>query len=81
MSMPEMQATIGAAAAQGFVLTPEAGSNFNRMPADFLIGPDLIVQHAHYAEYVMDHLSFETIEHFLHSHELPHEEISYETQR
>ena len=81
MSMPETQATIGAAAAQGFVLTPEADSNFNRMPADFLIGPDLIVQRAHYAEYVMDHLPFETIEHFLHSQELPLKEVIYETQR
>ncbi len=81
MSMPETQATIGAAAAQGFVLTPEAGSNFNRMPADFLIGPDLIVQHAHYADYVMDHLPVETVEHFLLLHGLPRKEIAYETQR
>ena len=81
MSMPETQATIGAAAAHGFALTPEAGSNFDRMPADFLIGPDLIVQHAHYAEYVMDHLPFETIEHFLDSRGLPRKEIAYETQR
>jgi thioredoxin-dependent peroxiredoxin len=65
MSMPETQATIQAAAARGFVLTHEAGSNFNRMPAEFLIGPDLIVQHAHYAEYVMDHLPFEAIELFV----------------
>jgi peroxiredoxin len=65
MNMPETQATIRAAAAQGFVLTPEAGSNFNRMPADFLIGPDLTIQRAHYAEYVMDHLPFEDIERFL----------------
>jgi peroxiredoxin len=65
MSMAETQATIGEAAAQGFVLTREAGSNFNRMPADFLIGPDLTIQRAHYAEYVMDHLPFEAIEQFL----------------
>src|SRR5262245_42570211 len=81
MGMPETQVTVAAAAAQGFELTPEAGSNFNRMPADFLIGPDLIVQHAHYAEYVMDHLPFETIEHFLHSRELPFKEATYEAQR
>jgi peroxiredoxin len=65
MAMPETQATIRAAAEQGFVLTREAGSNFNRMPAEFLIGPDLTVQVAHYAEYVMDHLPFEVIERFL----------------
>jgi peroxiredoxin len=70
MSMPETQETISAAAAQGFVLTPEASSNFNRMPADFLIGPDLIIQRAHYAEYVMDHLPFDAIEQFLHSPEV-----------
>jgi thioredoxin-dependent peroxiredoxin len=81
MTMPETQETILAAAAQGFVLTPEAGSNFNRMPADFLIGPDLIVQRAHYAEYVMDHLPVETIEQFLYSRELPLKEVAHEAQR
>jgi peroxiredoxin len=65
MSMPQTQATIRAAAEQGFVLTREEGSNFNRMPAEFLIGPDLTVRVAHYAEYVMDHLPFEVIERFL----------------
>jgi peroxiredoxin len=65
MSMPETQDTIRAAAAQGFALTQEAGSNFNRMPAEFLIGPDLTIQHAQYAKYVMDHLRFEVIEQFL----------------
>jgi peroxiredoxin len=65
MSMPQTQETIRAAAAQGFELTREAGSNFNRMPAEFLIGPDMTVQIAHYAEYVMDHLPFEVIDRFL----------------
>ena len=35
------------------------------MPAEFLIGPDLTVLIAHYADYVMDHLPFEVIERFL----------------
>ncbi|HET9223812.1 MAG TPA: redoxin domain-containing protein [Roseiflexaceae bacterium] len=65
MSMPETQATIRAAAERGFVLTREEGSNFNRMPAEFLIGPGLTVEIAHYADYVMDHLPFEVIERFL----------------
>jgi thioredoxin-dependent peroxiredoxin len=65
MSMPETQTTIRAAAEQGFVLTREEDSNFNRMPAEFLIGPDMTIQVAHYAEYVMAHLPFETIERFL----------------
>jgi len=81
MAMPEAQETIHAAAAQGFVLTPEPGSNFNRMPAEFLIGPDLIVRHAHYATYVMDHLPFEAIEEFLRSDGVSLEEIAHETQR
>lgn len=62
MQRPDLQATILEAAEHGFQLTHEAGSNFNRMPADFLIGPDLIVRKAHYAEYVMDHLPFAAIE-------------------
>src|SRR5262249_12017898 len=81
MSMPEAQVTIRAAAAQGFVLTPEGGSNFNRMPAEFLIGPDLIVRRAHYADYVMDHLPFEVIEQFLPSYAEALKEIAHEAQR
>ena len=65
MAMPETQAIVSAAAAQGFALVKEEGSNFNRMPADFLIGPDRIVRQAHYAGYVMDHLPFTTIEQYL----------------
>jgi peroxiredoxin Q/BCP len=62
MQRPDLQATIREAAEHGFQLTREEGSNFNRMPADFLIGPDLIVRKAHYADYVMDHLPFADIE-------------------
>jgi thioredoxin-dependent peroxiredoxin len=53
------------AAANGFILTPEEGSNFLRMPADFLIAPDQIIVEAKYADYVTDHLPFAVIEQYL----------------
>jgi thioredoxin-dependent peroxiredoxin len=56
LAMPETEERVQMAAEQGFRLTPEAGSNFNRMPADFLIG---------YASYVTDHLPFAVIEQYL----------------
>jgi peroxiredoxin len=61
MAMPETHATVEEAAAHGFALTPEEDSNFNRLPAEFLIGPDGIVQVAHYAAHVTDHLDLEEI--------------------
>ncbi len=33
-----------------------------RMPADFLIGPDLRVEHAHYASHAAQHIGLDTIE-------------------
>lgn len=45
----------------GFELIQEEGSNFNRMPADFLVGPHLEIIQAHHAQYVYDHLPFEEI--------------------
>jgi thioredoxin-dependent peroxiredoxin len=65
MAMPETQQHIAEAAAAGFALTREPGSNFHRIPADFLIGPDLLIQRAHYAQHITDHLPFEEIERFL----------------
>jgi thioredoxin-dependent peroxiredoxin len=62
MAKPEMPAMIEQAAESGFALTPEEGSNFYRMPADFLIAPDSSIQIAHYAEFVYDHLDFEILE-------------------
>jgi thioredoxin-dependent peroxiredoxin len=62
MSLPGTQDVIRDAAEHGFELTKEPGSNFYRIPADFLIGPDQIVRRAHYAAYVTDHLQFEVIE-------------------
>jgi thioredoxin-dependent peroxiredoxin len=65
MAMPETQQHIAEAATAGFALTREPGSNFHRIPADFLIGPDLLIQRAHYAQHITDHLPFEEIERFL----------------
>ena len=36
-----------------------------RMPADFLIGPDLTIERAHYGTYLSDHLPFEEVERIL----------------
>lgn len=65
MEMAQTQQIIQEAAAQGFALTPEAGSNFHRMPADFLIAPDQTLYEAHYAQHVTDHLSLDMVEQFI----------------
>lgn len=62
MTRAETPAVIQQAAAHGFALTPEEGSNFDRMPADFLLTYDLRVVAAHYANYVMDHMPLARIE-------------------
>jgi len=62
MGRSDVQEKIGEAAAAGFVLTKEEGSNFFRMPAEFLIGPDSRVELAHYNQFVYDHLPLEVIE-------------------
>jgi thioredoxin-dependent peroxiredoxin len=62
MQRPETPQVIQDAATRGFALTPEEGSNFHRLPADFLVGPDSIVRIAHYAQYVYDHLEFDALE-------------------
>jgi len=49
------------AAAAGFSLTPQEGSNFYRMPADFLIDEDFIVQRAQYSERITDHISIDDL--------------------
>ncbi|GGJ45283.1 redoxin domain-containing protein [Deinococcus roseus] len=61
MQRPDLQDHIQEASAAGFALQHEEGSNFHRMPADFLIGPDLRIVVAHYADYVYDHLPFEEV--------------------
>lgn len=55
-------ARVAAAAEAGFALMPEAGANFDRMPAEFVIGPDLTILRAHYASLVTDHLAIEEVE-------------------
>jgi peroxiredoxin len=52
------------AAAAGFPLTPEEGSNFNRIPADFLIDESGIVRVAHYSHLITDHLPLVEIDSF-----------------
>lgn len=53
-----------AAEAAGFPLTPEEGSNFNRIPAEFLIDERGMVRLAHYGRIVTDHLPLEVIDNF-----------------
>jgi hypothetical protein len=62
MEMPGTRQVLASAARAGFRLVEEAGSNFLRMPADFLIGPDGTLLHARYAEYVWDHTPLDAIE-------------------
>jgi peroxiredoxin len=52
------------AAAAGFPLTPEEGSNFNRVPAEFLIDERGIIRLAHYSRILTDHLPLEAIDSF-----------------
>lgn len=65
MADPVGQQRIHEAAQHGFTLTPEAGSNFYRMPADFLIGSDGKIVEAFYSDVVGQHLAFEVIERHL----------------
>ncbi len=62
MTRPETPDVIAEAAANGFTLRREPGSNFYRLPAEFLIAPDGLVRIAHYGEYVYDHLEFDALE-------------------
>ncbi|MFC5402687.1 redoxin domain-containing protein [Cohnella soli] len=55
---------VAEAAAAGFALTPEEGSNFHRIPAEFLIDERGIVQLAHYNRIITDHLPLTTIDSF-----------------
>jgi thioredoxin-dependent peroxiredoxin len=53
------------AAEAGYQLVREAGSNFYRIPADFLIDADGRIHTALYTDWIGQHLSFEAIEAFL----------------
>lgn len=50
------------ASQHGFELTKEEGANFYRMPADFLIGPDLVIEAVFYSSVVGEHMPFDHIE-------------------
>ncbi|MCA0455277.1 MAG: redoxin domain-containing protein [Chloroflexi bacterium] len=65
MAAPDGQARVQAAAAAGFALTKEEGSNFYRIPADFLIDPEGIIREAFYSDLIGQHLSLEVIDEHL----------------
>lgn len=65
---PEIQQMIQDAAALGYELIHEEGSNFQRIPADFLIGPDQRIQMVFYSDLIGDHLSLAEIEKALSVH-------------
>ncbi len=52
---------IESAAALGYQLTHQQGSNFFRLPADFLIDEEFIIEKAHYSDHVIDHIDINTI--------------------
>ncbi|WP_164779462.1 peroxiredoxin family protein [Paenibacillus kobensis] len=58
------KAFIAEAAAAGFELIHEKDSNFHRVPAEFLINENGIVQAAHYGQLVTDHLDIAVIDRF-----------------
>jgi peroxiredoxin Q/BCP len=64
MADTNTQKFVAEAAAEGFALTPEEGSNFYRIPAEFLIDDNGIVQDAHYGQLVIDHLPLDVIDRF-----------------
>ncbi|KIL42356.1 hypothetical protein SD70_01755 [Gordoniibacillus kamchatkensis] len=64
ISDPATHTLAAQAAAAGFALTPEEGSNFHRIPAEFLIDGQGIVRIAHYGRLITDHLPLETIDRF-----------------
>ncbi|HTK10085.1 MAG TPA: peroxiredoxin-like family protein [Ktedonobacteraceae bacterium] len=64
----EMQQKIQDAAAIGYELISEAGANFHRIPADFLIGPDQHIQIVFYSDLIGNHLPFTAMENALNGH-------------
>jgi peroxiredoxin len=65
MAAPNIQAVVQEAAAAGYTLTHEEGSNFHRIPADFLIDTNGMLQQVFYADVVGQHMPFADIEVFL----------------
>ncbi len=64
MADTNTQNFVAEAAAEGFALIREEGSNFYRIPAEFLIDDDGIIQDAHYSQLVTDHLPLDIIDLF-----------------
>jgi peroxiredoxin len=64
LAQSTIKTVIAEVEAAGFKLTPEDGSNFNRIPAEFLIDEAGTVQVAHYNRIITDNLPFETIDRF-----------------
>jgi peroxiredoxin Q/BCP len=62
---PATPSRVQEASAAGFELTREEGSNFFRMPAEFLIDVNGVIRQAFYSDIVGDHLPFADIEAFL----------------
>ncbi|TBL79474.1 redoxin domain-containing protein [Paenibacillus thalictri] len=58
------KSAIAQAEAAGFKLTHEEGSNFHRIPAEFLIDEDGILRVVHYNRLITDDLPLETIDRF-----------------
>ncbi|MGO4268807.1 peroxiredoxin family protein [Paenibacillus sp. TAF58] len=58
------QKFVAEAAAEGFALTKEEGSNFYRIPAEFLIDNNGIIHEAHYGQLVIDHIPLDVIDRF-----------------
>lgn len=65
MTAPSTGERVQEAKASGFELTKEEGSNFYRMPADFLIDPDGIIREAFYSELVGQHLDLQIVDQYL----------------
>jgi peroxiredoxin len=65
MTAPGTEGRVKEASAAGFELTREEGSNFFRIPADFLIDPRGVIVQAYYSDIVGEHLPFAAIEAYL----------------
>jgi peroxiredoxin len=52
------------AASKGFLPGKQDGT-VDRLPADFLLGPDLRIEHAYYAKRIGEHIPFERVDAFL----------------
>ena len=70
--------TLASAAAKGFFPGPMDGDEA-RLPADFLIRSDLIVQTAYYGNAIGDHLPLRAVRQWLNQTSLDRKTVSNET--